>query len=223
MDDSQWRDFARRWNCGLLGCKLLGDAYYIAREWSGGVVLEALDKLGVVSGQPQLAKARLFFFGHSAGAQFSCSFVDWRPGAVGAFVANKGNFKEWRLTADKRAIPGLWIVGAKDAESIAEKMTGSFCEGRRLGAAWALAVQPEGGHEIGPTKELAIRFLDAVFRTAKIDKKDQQPWLGNLRSHEIASAPAQEPDFQLNAWLLDKTWAEDWQAFTQQRQDRPGN
>lgn len=210
IEDPAWQALARRWNCGLLGSLLTGDYYYVAKEWSGVLLLKALAAFAAKSGHPGLTDARLAFFGHSTGGQFSCSFVDWRPERVLAFVACKGNLKEWNLDANKRAVPGLWIIGRKDSESIAENMTGSFCEGRRLGAPWALAVQPNGGHEIGEGQNLAIAYFDAILAAPN----EKTPWIGNLRTHEISPASVPTPDFQLNAWLPDREFADAWKNFT---------
>lgn len=153
--DPEWQALATRWSSAILACRLTGDSYYIARTWSGQILLQALEDFALQCGHAELPKAALAFWGYSAGGQFSCSFVDWKPDQVMAFAANKGNFKEWKLTAAGCQIPGLWVVGEKDAESIREAMTTSFSQGRRLGAPWVFAVQPGVGHEIGNAKALA--------------------------------------------------------------------
>lgn len=210
VDDPAWQTLARSRNCGLLGCRMLGDYYYVAGGWSGAALIKAVEELAALSGNGGLRDAKLAFFGHSAGGQFGCSVVDWRPERVLAFVACKGNFKEWKLDARKRAIPGLWIIGQKDSETIAEDMTESFCEGRRLGAPWTLAVEPNGGHAIGPCRDLAIAFLRAVLT----DPPGNTPWIGDLRTHKIAPATDRNPDFRINAWLPDQAFAEAWENFT---------
>ncbi|MFZ4780153.1 MAG: hypothetical protein ACOYM3_32760, partial [Terrimicrobiaceae bacterium] len=214
--DPSWQALAQRRNYGLLACRLQGDFYYIAGGWSGAVLLEAIGKLAASSGRPGLKDARLAFFGHSAGGQFSCSFVDWRPERVLAFAACKGNFKEWKLDTRKRTVPGLWIIGRKDSETIAEDMTGSFCEGRRLGAPWALALEPDGGHAIGPGRELAIAFFESVMAPP-----GNAPWIGDLRTHEVVPASAPTPDLRLNSWLPDEAFAEVWQNFTKGKMPPP--
>lgn len=210
VEDPAWQAFARSRNCGLLGCRMQGDYYYVAGGWSGALLLKAVEELAVLSSKDELKDAGFALFGHSAGGQFACSFVDWRPERVLAFVACKGNFKEWNLDARKRAVPGLWIIGQKDSGTIFEDMTGSFCEGRRLGAPWALAVEPNGGHAIGPARELTIAFLGAVLS----EPPGNAPWIGDLRTHEITPASGRSPDFRINAWLPNQTFAEAWKIFT---------
>src|SRR6185369_6267132 len=102
-----------------------------------------------------------------------------------------------------------------------QNITELFQTNRRQGAVWCLAIEPNEGHGIGKTLDLALVFFDAVVplrmpaagqRTLR--SVDQSPaWLGNLSSYEIASAASYSQAVNEAAWLPDEVTAQHWKDF----------
>lgn len=213
-EDPEWQGFARRHRCALMACKMQGADYWSAQDWSGRYVLQALDEFAKTTSHPELGTAKMAMWGHSAGGQFSYSFICWRPDRVLAIVENRGHYINWEAGPATRRIPALWIAGEKDDPLILEMMGDSFTAGRRGGAPWAFSIDPGAGHEVGRSKEFGILFFEAVFRGREaVNGKPAAAWIGDLRTHEIQPAATAEPGLQLNNWLPDETFAKEWHAF----------
>jgi len=211
-DDADWQALARYWHCGIVACKMRGDSYDTASRWSGNYVMQSLKEFARQSGHAEIEEAPLLFWGHSAGGAYSASFAEWKPDRVIAYVPNKGT-SPINLDARKLRIPALWIAAAHDQYSyIPVDVTNAFVAGRRAGAPWALAVQPNAGHEVGDTKMLGILFFDSVFRCRRLqaDGKPVTAWTGDFVTHEIAAATTAEPRSKLNSWMPDEKFARAW-------------
>jgi pimeloyl-ACP methyl ester carboxylesterase len=220
-DDPVWQECTRRNQCALMGCKLLGPMYYLSEAWSGAVFMGALGKFGTLSSHTELAKLPIALWGHSAGAQWSCSLANQYPGRVIAFVANRGSDDYWRIRPELCRIPALWIAGEKDPSTeIIGNMANAYSSGRRRGALWAFALAPGATHDVGNSREFGIAFLDAVFRTRSASagntaspSASARNWTGSLTTHEIAPSFSAAPDKSLDAWLPDETFAHQWHTF----------
>lgn len=225
VDEPRWQQLATRWNFGLLGCTLRGkeDAYYLADKGTGRALLDALVKLAVQSKHPELKDAPLAMWGHSAGGQFNYNFTAWAPERVIAFVAVKGGYYQAATDSRSRSVPALFFIGEKDESFRVQNITEVFQTNRRQGAVWCLAVEPNEGHGIGKTLDLALAFFDAVVplrlpttasRTAPLRSVDQtRGWLGNLSSYEVASAATYSDSANEAAWLPDEVTAQKWKDF----------
>jgi dienelactone hydrolase len=229
VDEPRWQQLATKWNFGLLGCTLRGkeEAYYLADKGTGRALLEALAKLAVQAKHPELKDAPIALWGHSAGGQFSYNFTAWAPERVIAFVATKGGYYHAATDARSRSVPALFFIGEKDENVRVQSITEVFQTNRRQGAVWCLAVEPNEGHGIGKTLDLALAFFDAVVplrlpangsHTASLRSVDQIPaWLGNLSSYEIASAASYSQPVNEAAWLPDEVMAQKWKDFVERK------
>ena len=175
--------------------------------------MNGIRELGTTSHHPELEKAPLLFFGHSAGAHFTVTFLSWRPDRVAGFAIVNGGHGRWSTSDAKAKMPGLWMLGEKDSEVVREGMTEGFSKGRRQGAPWAFAIQPGAGHELGKARPLAIAFFDAIFQARRGSGAKPSAWTGDFRTHEIAPALGGSPDGSLNAWLPDEPFARKWRDF----------
>ena len=224
--DADWQRLAREQSAALLACSIRGEqgsGYQEAEHWSGNVLLRALDELGRRTAHEELSTVRLAMWGHSAGGEFNFNFACWKPGRVLAFVANKGAYYSGRPNAAVRALPGLWIAGQNDTDVRLANITSLFAEGRRQGAQWCLAIEPNTAHEVGRTKELGMRFLASVLGSVPVEDTPRaadpatESWIGDLTTHEIRreseTPPANGGKVRLNAWLPDEPAARAWQAF----------
>lgn len=211
--DPEWRALAERAPCALLACKMTGDFYQSADTWSGQVLLHGLRQLGAMSCHPELERASLLFFGHSAGAHFTASFLGWRPDRIAGFAIVNGGHDRWSATAVKARIPALWVLGEDDSDTVREAMADGFTKGRRQGGPWVFAIQPGAGHELGKARPLILAFFDTIFQARRTSGANSPAWTGDLRTHEITPARGESPDGSLNAWLPDESFAKIWKEF----------
>jgi dienelactone hydrolase len=222
LRDLLWQDFARRNHLALVACFFQGD-YADAPSGSGDALQEALADLARQSSHPEVATAPLLLYGASAGGQFNYNFVIWKPTRVLAFIVNKGGFyNDQPPDPQAYAVPGLFFLGLKDQPFRIEAITHIWTDGRAKGALWALAPQPESGHEFSRTPVLARIFFQAVLDARLPVSSDpsaikpmleNQGWLGDLTTHEIRPAASDSLPDRKAAWSPDQHFAEAWKDF----------
>ena len=170
--DPFWQDYARRQQLALVGCYFKDhphanmniEEYCQAGAGSGIALLAALQQFADRSQHTELATGPLLLWGHSAGGQFNYEFACWQPKRVLAFVVNKGGYYYTKLAPiATRQVPGIFFIGANDAEFRIASIRGIIAVNQSAGAMWELAVEPNTGHEVGQTRELAVRFFDKVI------------------------------------------------------------
>jgi len=227
LRDPLWQDFARRNRLALVACFLQGE-YADAPSGSGDALEEALTVFARQSSHPEIAHAPLLLYGASAGGQFNYNFVIWKPARVMAFIVNKGGFyNDQPPDPQAYAVPGLFFLGLKDQSFRIEAITHIWTEGRQKGALWALASQPDSGHEFSKTPAVARTFFESVLKAHYPDDvppsgddvssvkamQERQGWLGDLSTHAIHTAALElQPDPEA-AWLPDEASAVAWQDF----------
>jgi dienelactone hydrolase len=172
VEDPFWQDFARQHRLALVGCwfqdhpheNMNIEDYARAPEGSGQALLDAVDHLAKAAAHPEAATAPLLLWGLSAGGEFNYEFACWKPARVAAFVVNKGGYYFTHLApAATRAVPGLFFIGGKDEAFRIQSIQGIFAVNRQAGAAWKLTVEPDAGHELGKSRELAVEFFAEVL------------------------------------------------------------
>lgn len=222
-----WQELARKYRLALVACFMQGPDYHNAFRGTGDALLEALKKFAEQSSHPEVAQAPLLLYGESAGGQFDYDFDLWKPERVMAFVVNKGGFYV-DSEPDKHscAVPGLFFLGMTDKDERIKAITGIWTEGRNRGALWALAPQPNSGHEFSKTAAVSRVFFEAVLKARLPDETlaagdadlmkpmdESQGWLGDLKTHEIHDvATAGESDHKA-AWFPDQSTALAWKTF----------
>jgi len=222
LRDPLWQDFARRNHLALVACFFQGD-YADAPSGSGDALQEALADFARQSSQPEVATAPLLLYGASAGGQFNYNYVIWKPARVLAFIVNKGGFyNDQPPDPQAYAVPGLFFLGLKDQPFRIEAITRIWTAGRQHGALWALAPQPESGHEFSLTPGVARIFFQAVLDArlpASTSPPTVQPmlenqgWLGDLTTHEIHPASLESQPTLTAVWLPDESAAQAWKDF----------
>jgi dienelactone hydrolase len=172
VEDAYWQDFARSHQLALVGSwfkdmphKQMNIEHYArAGNGSGQALLDAVAYLAKKAGHPELATAPLLLWGFSAGGEFNYEFACWKPDRVLAFVVNKGGYYFTHLAPDAtREVPGLFFIGGKDDEFRIHSIQGIFAVNRQAGAKWKLIIEPEYGHELGKSRELALEFFDQAI------------------------------------------------------------
>ena len=228
-DNGTWQAFAKKYRLGLVGVFFHGTEgsdYCSVSGGSGEAFFEALKQFAEKSGHPEVATARLALYGESAGGQFDYNFVLWKPERVICFVVNKGGYYDQSGSQPRsRAVPGLFILGLKDEDYRVTAINGIWNEGRGRGALWALARQPNSGHEFSRTGALARAFFDPVLKVrlpgdtlgadpAPLNPMDEtKGWLGDLATFDIHDAAADSQTNRKAAWFPDQASATAWKAF----------
>ncbi len=167
-----WQDFAHRHQFALVGCYFKDhphenmniEEYCRASAGSGAALLEALRQFSEQSQHLEVATAPLLLWGHSAGGQFNYEFTCWQPERVLAFVVNKGGYYFTQLaSAAARQVPGIFFIGANDAEFRITNIRNIFTANQSAGAVWKLVVEPNTGHEEGQSRAMAIQFFEETI------------------------------------------------------------
>ena len=220
-NDPAFQALAEHTGAVLCACYMKGEQngrYDDPAYWSGPVLLRALQDLAVSSHHPEIADAPLAFWGHSAGGQFNYNFTCWKPERVIAFIANKGAYYTARTSDQLFLVPGLWFVGGKDQDERIQNITNLFVAGRRRGAPWCLAVEPNIGHDVGRSKDAGIAYLEAVIplRLGKAGVASgllpvpADAWVGELTQHEIRPHDPHKDAGRITSWLPDEGFAKIW-------------
>jgi dienelactone hydrolase len=242
VEDAVWQRFACKHKLALVGCdfedkphgeNVFVEGYAQASRGSGQALLDALAAFAKASKHAEVASAPLVLWGHSAGGQFNYEFTCWKPERVIAFVANKGGVYFTHLAPEAaRRVPAIFFIGENDSEFRKMSIYGVYAMNRRLHAPWTLAVEPNAGHEVGRTREMAIAFFDAVLplrlpapaTMSLAELKEESGWVGDLKSLQLR--PGKMKDNQWSTWLPSESVARAWVSFVQgqpivesQRQD----
>lgn len=208
--------------------------------WPRRLLKERLHAMGTKLGQAGLENAPLFLYGHSNGTGFSAiypaaetevtvwAWVSMRPGTT---------FQVYQPGAAQ--VPGLVIFGEDDPflarPSREENLAVVEAMRKHHHALWCHAVEPKTGHGPGDkTWPLVFSFLRHTF-AARVPA-DARPALGPVKLHtpaeqtgwlgtnwdpakggyqELPVAPCKgyTGDEHRAAWLVNETFARDWQRF----------
>jgi hypothetical protein len=116
-------------------------------------------------------------------------------------------------------VPGIFFVGMQDEAFRVQSLTGIYACNRQCGALWTLAPEPGVGHAEGGTRDLALRFFEAVLPMrlpggagAPAAISGSGGWLGQAAGGDIWPA-GQAPQRPGLVWLPDEGFASSWSAF----------
>ncbi|MBS0632841.1 MAG: hypothetical protein JSS11_13075 [Verrucomicrobia bacterium] len=214
----QWQNFARDHQLALVACYFatedLTDFFHYTKadRGSGRALLNALAALGQQSGHPEFEKVPLFVMGLSAGGEFSYNFACFCPERVAAFVSNKGGGFIIPPTDAVRAIPGLFIAGAKDQRYRAASR--KFYEpNRKLGARWCLAIESKCGHNTANANDLALPFFAAVLASFDRPAAERTGIVLDLDQKKLIAPGIPPATASLTFWFPDQSLIAVWNTF----------
>ena len=235
VEDSAWRELARKHDLALLGVYLTDkrhpqmfiEEYVDVARGSGAALLEAVDRFASESGHPELNRGPLLLWGMSAGGQFNYEFALWKPERVLAFVVNKGGiYYSAQASEAAQQVPGFFFIGEEDIEFRNDIIQGIFSINRRAGALWALAVEPGVSHEVAGSKDMAIQFFDELIPMRLPNRPSDdgsypglrplergEGYIADPRSRDIQPAPGAPETTYPTSWLPTKTLAQAWQRL----------
>ena len=207
--------------------------------WPRSLLFEHLRAFGAKSGHPELEHAPLFLYGHSNGTGFSAIFASYEPQRVWGFVSMRPGITFQVYQPGAAQVPGLVIFGEDDGffarPSREENLAVVPTLRKNHAALWNIAVEPRTGHGPGEkTWPLVFSFLRHSFTTRVPADADTRkgpvkllaPVLesGHLGANwqtkpgdyqKLPTAPFTDfpGDKSTASWLLNATYAADWQAF----------
>lgn len=164
ISDPGWRMFAKQHGCALVGCFFQDDFPTGIEEYADAKVSgqRLIDFLKLEMKSEVLPP--LLMFGFSAGGQFNYQFAVNYPELVGAFVVNKGGIYYTALAPPAtRNVPGLFIIGARDAEWRIAILNGIWAVNKVAGAEWGRVIEP-CAHALWESEEIGREFFTDILK-----------------------------------------------------------
>jgi poly(3-hydroxybutyrate) depolymerase len=226
VNAGDWQALATELGFGLIACHFDSGVkddvgYSYAAKGSGKTLLAALEKFAAEHKRPEVAKAPLLLWGHSAGGQFNYNFACWKPERTIAFIVNEGgSCYETPSTPQTRATPAILFAGEKDTPVRVNSITDLFLKGRSRGALWAFCLEKGLGHAVGPSRHIAQQFFRAIVAmrlppdASAGNLKTLNQSEGLLAARKGAAVPAAQYKGSLRdvSWLPDTATAALWSA-----------
>jgi len=224
-----YQEYAREKDMALMCFRMLGaytNSILGISLWSGEALINGLAALADSSGHPEIENSALLFDGWSAGGQFSYHFTQWKPERVIAFVTMKGGYHSLSPAGDAIHVPGYMFIGENDLEYRIINLTTIFETNRPFGAIWALAMEPDAGHN-RVTNEIIHPYFDHIVPMrlpeeipvntipTLLEIQEDTGWLGDRGNYEIAYYPDFTGDITKASWFPNETIAQQWQNFVQ--------
>jgi len=232
VEDTAWRDVAIRQKMALMtsywvsvlppgGTKTAPHRHYgHVLGGSGTAFWKALNGLSDQLKHPELKQRPIALWGHSAGGQWSYSMACTYPDRVAGFVSIKGGYYHTKPVAGLIAhVPGLLIAGGKDEVFRLEAIRRVFEDGRTVNAPWMRVVEPDAGHGVEKSNDLAIPYLEGVLALRVDDKgllkkiRQGDGWVGDLKTHKIFPAQGWKGSKTMSVWCPMREIAQRWQSF----------
>ena len=230
-NDLQWQAIAAKHQFALMGTKLITQSekrscgYWYTPAWaSKDALFQALDSVAKQSKRLELNQVPWVLWGHSAGSVWSSAMLQEHPERTIAMVAiRSGGILFLGTNPSLIDTPVLFSLG--ENEDVMPKYTFElpqkiFRRYRKSGALWTLAIEPNTGHEIGNSSQLAIPYIDAVIN-ARLAKNSNEllpidrdgGWLADNAKHTIASLDEYKGNPQEASWLPNREIAQKWQEY----------
>jgi dienelactone hydrolase len=236
VEDTIWQNLARRNKFALLGCYFTDrphknidiEEYVNVKEGSGDALLLILTRFAEKSGHAELSKIPLLFWGFSAGGEFNYEFACWKPERVIAFIVNKGGIYYTALASEEtQNVPAIFFVGQKDLEFRTNVVKGIFTANRRFGALWTFVEEPDLGHAIGKSQQMAALFFNEII-PLRLPKKGQQQnneillqrlsensgFIGNLKTLKYEEYATCQKQGYPTSWFVNAKVANAWMLLT---------
>ncbi len=227
IDHPVLRRFAEENNIALVGVQgvpIQRGAYPV------DIIDPYLERLGELTGHPELATVPVFTFGHSNGTGFATVYAVDRPERLIGWISYHSGHAWQLLLPGVENVPGLVMHGQLDRwlDNGQEQAVKDLRSQRN--APVAMMLEGNVGH--GPvdpvaTWEFIVEYCNALLRTRLNEDGTLRPavieegWLGGLYDRSIGDqqllpiAPYAEFDGDRSTanWLPDAEFAEIWQVY----------
>jgi poly(3-hydroxybutyrate) depolymerase len=227
MDDLQWKALAKKWNSVLVAPSFVtgGNSqcsnWYDIKNGSGNTYLEMLDSLALRTGHKEIRRIPWALWGHSGGAIWITAMTGKYPERVAAAIAQSG----FTDIADNDAALKVPVLHHNGRQDILHN-EGQVLKGRKAGALWAHAINPNtvtnmDGHQVHDMRFLAIPWLDVCLESRLLragrsklkPMKTSDAWLGIKSTGTIAPDNTFAGDKSETSWFPNKILAEKWVEY----------
>ena len=191
----------------------------------GNSLLDAKSNFAEQANHNELNFSPLFFEGYSWGGQWSYHYTEWHHEDVIAFITMKGGYHDTTYSANAIHVPGYMFIGENDSDYRIDNLTNIFLNHRPFGAIWALAMEPNAGHNRVTDRNLLDNFLfDMIDKRLPNSFDTEQPislleisedsgWLGNRTNYIISPYECYDQEIDTLSWLSNSLNAQNWQYF----------
>lgn len=167
-DDPRWQKLANDLDFAILACQFTdGEPYAYQNDERGEVAKclnSAVERLGELSGQAELKKAPLAFWGISAGSNVSSRYCVLFPERVAAFASSSGTRGPGgEISAKFLEIPMFFAIGAADKPEWVKASLENAERGQGK-APWTVALHKTQGHSVGASLDAIDPFLVATVK-----------------------------------------------------------
>jgi len=216
--------------------------------WPKSLLYERLKTFAERSKHPELEYSPLFLYGHSNGTGFSAVFPATEGLRVWGWVSMRPGITFQVYQPGAAQVPGLIIFGEDDQffarPSREENLHVVPALRKKYNALWNIVVEPKTGHGPGEkTWPLVFSFLRHTFaarvpanadpRTGLVKLTVFQPESGHLgQNWDVAKGGYQTlpvapfatfiGDKSAASWLINASYAADWQAFQRDGEIKKG-
>ena len=209
VNNSDWRTFAAQNRIALVGLSFAspirltkqGKGYSHVERESGKILLAAIEKEFGRNNLP------LLFYGYSAGARFSTSFLAWKPERVLSWCASGvGTWPD--LPVAKEVTPGIVACGEFDAACYWSSLN-YFQMGRKKGYPWAWISLAEIGHQQSQKLDDFVRaYFELVLSGAKVRFDEKK--FDIATSRPVSSTEPEQWEIFLSCLPANQALSERW-------------
>lgn len=241
MGDVQWLTLAKKWHAVFIAPSLItgapGSGSTTCNNWddmnngSGNTYLAALDSLALRSNHPEIKTVPWALWGHSGGSMWATAMVGKYPTRIAVVVAQACGTDVSQVDAALK-VPVLHHNGKSDLCY----NDAYFANGRKRGALWAHAINPNvawvynpnnqpptmEGHAPHDLRMIAIPWMDIALTSRLPDKAGDSvlkamdtssAWLGDTATKTIASAAAFAGNKLAACWFPNQSFAKLWAEY----------
>ncbi|MEO6331703.1 MAG: carboxypeptidase-like regulatory domain-containing protein [Gemmatimonadaceae bacterium] len=193
---------------------------------SDQILLNALQDASAKSGRPELASAPLLLYGLSGGGPEASGFAARNPARVAGLFLKVPARMETLTSGNILGVPTFVVLAELETFVDNAMLAAAFRANRRVGALWALALEPGvPHHSLTPAqREITTLWMSTILAlrlgtTSSAPLRDVAPssgWLGDIASGEVAQW-SEFPDPSFGSWFPSKEIAEQWKTFAKHR------
>ncbi len=186
---------------------------------SGKALIKAIDAIAYKNNIQSVSNLPYAIRGYSAGGVFGKEFSESYPQKVACLVNIKGSAFSNIAQSEIKNVPTLLIIGELEEPGL-KNMEALFLEKRKENALLCFAVEPNTGHGIGESDELAKDFITVALKkrisgdsNELILLEEESGILGDNTSKEFYEYAVYPEAKERASWLLNQQFAISWKDF----------
>jgi pimeloyl-ACP methyl ester carboxylesterase len=227
--DIQYQAFAKKWDLAVIEPVLYGNCglWRDPESGSGPALLEALNKIGKLSGHTELNYVPWLLWGHSGGGYWTLAMMKNYPERILAVFSYSPAFNpQWEFPPEAAKIPLL----IRHAGSSDCKLNGGDCwetalnvfnKLRKMNAPVSIAYNSGQNHNFSYVRYMAIPFYEAALAQRLSDSASSvmrcldntKAWLGDTATFRIYKVSRFIGSKESLCWLPDSMSAVKWKEF----------